>query len=222
MSDLVLFVCLGVKYTNGATWLRIQSTRRHSTYFQRYALRAMGYTFESRNKEWVRQADGTDLQSAQEFCKKYGFNLVIDLPQYRRSGNYREMFFETHLGVCNSDYYFCSYCGHLRNKKHITVDHLISVDAAQKSRFAKWIFKRIGIQNVNDPKNLVPACLRCNQRKGKKTGFWLIRGTIGRHRCFWFIFWPIIFFCLAGMVFILFHYLIPSLISTYQIQLTNL
>lgn len=176
---------------NSNTILRIQSCGRNRTFYQRSALNAMGYSFDSKQKEWVKQSNGDDITGAQLFCKQHGFHLVIDLPQYRRSYDYRQQFFSAHPGIGKGKRYFCSYCGCLRTKEKITVDHLISVNAVRKSKFAKWFLHRIGIENVNDPKNLVPSCRRCNQQKGTKGGLWLLRGLIGRHAKFWFVFWPI-------------------------------
>lgn len=201
-----------VKVTNG-TLLRIKSDGKHRTFYQRHTLHDMGYTFSGEMQEWVKQSTGNDIQLAQAFCRRYGFHLVIDLPQYRRSSNYRQEFFIAHPGVGKSEHYFCSYCGCLLCKEKITVDHLISVNAAQKSRFAEWILHRLGIKNVNDAKNLVPSCRRCNQQKGTKSGVWLIRGLIGRHAWFWLIFWPTFLFCVIFAVVLAAQYSFPVLMK---------
>lgn len=48
-----------------------------------------------------------------------------------------------------------------------------------------------GINDINDTRNLVPACRKCNSRKGANTGIWIIRGLIGRHFGFWCIEKPV-------------------------------
>lgn len=201
---------------NSITWLRIHSRGWHNTYHQRSALHSMGYTFDPTKKEWVKQAADDDIETAQLFCKKYGFNLVIDLPQFRRSSDYREIFFHAHPGFGKGEHYFCSYCGHLMNKDKTTVDHLIAVDTVQKSNAAKGILKHFGIENVNDSKNLVPACMRCNQRKGKKTGLWVLRGLIGSHAGFWFVFWPIFLSCFIAAVIIALQIDLPLIFRLFN------
>ena len=39
--------------------------------------------------------------------------------------------------------------------------------------------------SVNDPKNLAPACSRCNKMKGAKGGIWLIRAKLGSYKWYW-------------------------------------
>lgn len=75
-------------------------------------------------------------------------------------------------------------------KKTLTVDHLIPVKKAQTSKFARWLLHKEKIENVNDIRNLIPACETCNKRKSSKMGIWLIRGAVGKHQKFWIIFWP--------------------------------
>lgn len=145
----------------------------------------MGYTFDAKTKEWIQQAMADNIEESKAYCRRRGFQLIIDLPQYRRNSTYRKAFFESHPGLFGRDFYFCSYCGKLLRKDRVTVDHLLAVRAVQKSRFLQWFLKKLKIKNVNDQKNLVPACARCNERKGTKTGFWLLRGLIGCHSAFW-------------------------------------
>lgn len=40
--------------------------------------------------------------------------------------------------------------------------------------------KSVPPEGVNSLSNLVPACHKCNRRKGSKCGFWLIRGKFWR------------------------------------------
>ena len=47
--------------------------------------------------------------------------------------------------------------------------------------------KKKHLSGINDPKNLVPACRRCNQEKGKKMDGWIRKGRIGRHQWVWLL-----------------------------------
>ena len=96
-----------------------------------------------------------------------------------RSYGYRNDFIDE--GPTFGKYWLCAYCGKLLTEKTLTVDHLIPVAQARDSSFTEWYMKRHGYKTINDKRNLVAACERCNKRKGKQTGFWIIRGRIGRH-----------------------------------------
>lgn len=41
------------------------------------------------------------------------------------------------------------------------------------------------MESINDLRNLVAACSRCNSKKSAKMGIWIIRGKIGRHQHLW-------------------------------------
>lgn len=105
-----------------------------------------------------------------------------------RSTTYRQEFFKHNKGFLKGKLYHCSYCGKLCKAKNITVDHLIPIRKAQKKKFWRFWLKRKGITDVNDVRNLVPACKRCNSRKGSKTNLgWLLLGTLGKHYIFFAI-----------------------------------
>lgn len=196
----------------GITWLRIRSRGWHRTYFHRQELHQLGYTFDGKTKEWKMIAADGDIEKAQAYCKSRSFHLFIDLPQYRRNSIYRKTFFDSHPGLFGRDFYFCSYCGKLLKKDKVTVDHVFAVKAVQQSRFLKWLLKTLGMGTVNDRKNLVPACSRCNERKGAKGGLWILRGFIGRHPVFWFAYWTIVFAVLIALIV----YCIPLLESNFK------
>lgn len=112
-----------------------------------------------------------------------------------RSANYRCNFFKANKGLRgHRKHYHCSYCGRIKKKDDITVDHLIPVNKVLKGchkRFWKMVLRLNGINDINDTRNLVPACRKCNSRKGANTGIWIIRGLIGRHFGFWCIEKPV-------------------------------
>lgn len=49
-----------------------------------------------------------------------------------------------------------------------------------------WM-RLIGIANVNDVRNLAPACRRCNIKKGRKAGIWIVKAIVGKYEIYWMI-----------------------------------
>lgn len=132
------------------------------------------------------------IQQEKLRCKWYSSN-------FSRSNNYRDKFFKTHEGP-----YRCIYCHKKIRKDQIEVDHLIPISKAKNSLLARNLLYISGISDVNDPKNLVASCRRCNRKKGSKMGVWIIRGYLGRYRAYWIIHHIIvaaiiIFFCLYAI-----------------------
>ena len=97
-----------------------------------------------------------------------------------RNSNYRQAFIQNYRGPMR-----CRYCNRKITKKNMEVDHLIPVARAKKGGFARQMLKEEGIANVNDVRNLVPSCRRCNRRKGTKMGVWYIRGILGKYPVYW-------------------------------------
>ena len=121
--------------------------------------------------------DSWQIKSIIQFHKyKYRFYDK----RYERSTNYRKEFFEEHKGP-----YRCVYCGRKLKASNLEVDHLFPVAKAKASVGARTLMQICGIFDVNDPKNLVASCKRCNRKKSDQMGFWLIRGTLGRSNTFW-------------------------------------
>lgn len=97
-----------------------------------------------------------------------------------RNSTYRQAFIQNYSGPMR-----CRYCNRKITKKNMEVDHLIPVAKAKKGGFARQMLKEKGITNVNDVRNLVPSCRRCNRRKGSKMGLWYIRGALGKYPVYW-------------------------------------
>jgi 5-methylcytosine-specific restriction endonuclease McrA len=102
--------------------------------------------------------------------------------RYERGSGYRQTFFESNNGP-----YRCAYCGKRLKDDYIEVDHLIPVSKAKTSTGVRTWLQLCGIKNVNDARNLVASCKKCNRKKSDKTGFWVIRGAIGRYNIIWTI-----------------------------------
>ena len=100
--------------------------------------------------------------------------------EWVRSGNYRKDFFAANKGP-----YRCRYCNRLLKKDYMEIDHLIPIDKAKVKGHYRRVLEKKGIRNVNDIRNLVPACQRCNRLKGSKTGIWYIKGILGQYPTYW-------------------------------------
>ena len=98
------------------------------------------------------------------------------------------------------------------------VDHLIPVARAKKGGFARQMLKEEGIANVNDVRNLVPSCRRCNRRKGTKMGVWYIRGILGKYP----VYWKIILMSKIFLVVIIFILFIVFVKQYYALFLHNI
>lgn len=120
------------------------------------------------------------------FCEKHGIPVKIDKSYAVRSSSYRKMFFEKHKPQLGK-YYVCAYCGKLLLPENVTVDHLYPIKKARESREIQRKLRKMGIMDINDPRNLVPACAKCNGHKAAKTGLWIFRGQIGRSAPLWIV-----------------------------------
>lgn len=67
------------------------------------------------------------------------------------------------------------------------MDHIISVHKAKTTFVAKFLMWLLCIKDVNDPRNLVASCSRCNRRKGSMGNGWLIAAVIGRSYGLWVV-----------------------------------
>lgn len=154
----------------------------------------MGFAFRRTGKYtgvWQKKTeDPSGAETCKEFAESKKLLCLIEYPQERRSADYRQQFFRTNMGLCHKGkHYQCVYCGRIFPKDQITVDHLFAVKGVQRSKIMKWLLHRLTITDVNDPKNLVPACRHCNSKKGSKGGIWILRGVIGQSFTIWLARW---------------------------------
>lgn len=98
---------------------------------------------------------------------------------WERSSNYRTIFFET-----QKEPYVCRYCKKELTKQTLVVDHLVPVAKVKRAGLGRCILLWQGIQNVNDTRNLVPSCAKCNKKKAEHLGLWWIRGQFGKYPWF--------------------------------------
>lgn len=128
-------------------------------------------------------------QAADKWKEKYeslGLRVELIPDEYIRDNKYRNNYFRFYP----ADAYRCVYCGRIFPKEMITIDHVFPVKKANTKAGRKYIEKN-GLSGINDIKNLVPCCKRCNSRKRTKTGLWIIRAKAGKADVFWDIMIPI-------------------------------
>ena len=169
---------------------------KNKTYQYKSKLYRLGFRFikNQNHGRWTKDCKESELKKIKRFCKKKKLEYAIYEDGYTRSSNYRYNFFKEHPGFLGK-FYQCAYCGHIHTRKNITVDHIIPVDKVIKGKKRekyKKILKRQGIEDVNDVRNLVAACKRCNQRKSSNTGFWILKARIGKHPAFWLIYYTLL------------------------------
>ena len=132
---------------------------------------------------------------------------MVAQKRYDRSSDYRRNFFKNNPGLFGTDKYQCVYCGRIKSKRKIQVDHHIPVHRVKRFGIGRLLMKMKNINDINSIKNLVPACEKCNKKKSSKMGLWLIKGVVGKHFGWWIFVW------LTRLALILFILYIVLLIS---------
>lgn len=79
--------------------------------------------------------------------------------QFVRSEDYRSRYIAEHPGW-HGQWYMCPYCGRFVKKDRMQVDHIISIDLANRQPLYRWLVPKEGI---NSEKNLTAACEKCNR-----------------------------------------------------------
>lgn len=163
---------------------------KRSTYRYRNELGRLGFYYTPQpSPHWYLDVSEDRLCEVEAWCFKRKLSIVM--LENERSSNYRKTFFDENTGNWREGKYQCVYCGRRLRKEQVSVDHLISVRKTQCSKHYLKLLRKVGFETVNDVRNLVPACKRCNSRKGSKGGWWIVRGLLGRHREFWAIVWSL-------------------------------
>ena len=124
--------------------------------------------------------------SLRDYCTAHHISIRITNPFGTRGNGYRRKFFDTYPPFIGG-FYICAYCGRPVWKDHLTIDHLYPVGKIKRSAVLQKRLMKMGYESVNDVRNLVPSCSRCNNRKAAKMGIWIIKGNLGRHPWVWVI-----------------------------------
>lgn len=160
-------------------------TVRGKTYPVRDRLKADGFRWSPHNRWWTTVVGKPEVPALLTRYGRMGLSVSTDEPEYNRSSGYRRMFLQTHEGPA----FRCVYCGRKlrvdsRGPDRLTVDHVIPVQAVNGSPASarnRKLLEREGLQDINDPKNLVPACPACNRKKSDRNSvLWRFRARTGR------------------------------------------
>lgn len=172
--------------------MRIEiSNGKNKIYDNRFLLREKGFDFIKRSygKSFYSKTTNspTEKEEIELLCNEKGLSFRCIEEKHIRSSNYRK----TYIGNMGfkHKYTICGYCGLPLQINKLTVDHIIPVDKVQKSNYAKWALQKMNIDDVNDMKNLVGACRRCNSKKRAKMGVWVALGFLGKNKVLWCFRW---------------------------------
>lgn len=155
--------------------------RRKTNRYWRW-LRGMGFQAVSAkgHSAWLLRARLSEQEVAylKRGCRKRKLDIVVTDRNLTRSQNYRKIFREQ--AQTRHGKYRCAYCGRKLTENKVTVDHIIPVKRFRGNKSKFWL-TLLRINDINDPKNLAPACQKCNQKKGARGGLWILRGLVGRN-----------------------------------------
>lgn len=172
----------------------------------RMKLSLLGLREEEEGKFSGRFFSKRKVERVKSFCDSHHLKFLYDNEYGERNTYYRYTFFSNNPPQVLGKYYFCAYCGRLHTRRYMTVDHLYPVGKVSKGIRMQKKLKRMGIKSINDEKNLVAACRSCNSAKSAKTGIWILRGRLGRHKWYWMTRWAVrivCFVCIAYAVWAL-------------------
>ena len=142
------------------------------------------------------------LRNIRLFCRRNHARFYYDDPRWTRNTDYRNAFFRANAPLYGHTYR-CVYCGRKKRQEDITIDHVYPVAKVSSSmRLQKKLMRR-GINSVNSTKNLVPACMKCNMRKGTHMGIWIFRAKIGKSEALWKMRKSVRFAAAAGTAFLI-------------------
>lgn len=162
------------------------SDGKNKIYDYRYDLRQAGFDFNKRqyNSFYEKRMREEDSKEWEQFCRNHKLKCDIIPEQYMRSSDYRKEFFKNTTPAKPAKYR-CAYCGKTLVYKDVQVDHIIPVNKMSYDKTTRFIAKKLGIENVNDTRNLVSSCRKCNLSKGTKMGLWCWRGFLGKSELLW-------------------------------------
>lgn len=154
------------------------------TYKYRDDLTELGFKHNKTQRKWYVDSDNRYFfDSVSEHFKNIPTIRVSFIPSnFYRSSFYRDEFFENNKGIFgHGKHYRCAYCGKILSTDKTTVDHIIPIKKIQnKARYRLYLKILTHSKNVNNIKNLAPACDRCNKKKSARGGIWIIKGFSGK------------------------------------------
>lgn len=161
---------------------------RSKIYKHRHDLLSKGMKFNKRSygrSFYSKKVTEAEKEELILYCKKHRLKYAVIDDVYMRDSHYRKEFLQGY----DHKWILCAYCGFPKRTKNITVDHIIPIDKAKKSKRTKKLLQWLHIENVNDKRNLAAACRKCNRRKSTQMGIWILRGFIGKSNIIWVLRW---------------------------------
>lgn len=154
------------------------SNQKRNTYKYRRNLYDFGLRYE--NGKWrLRTSDNDLISRIAYFCRRKHLHYECIKDKYTRSNNYRKTLIENYQKK-NNKYYRCAYCGKKLTQDKMTVDHIVPIDKVQHMWRYRQLIRLMKISDINDLRNLAPACDRCNKKKGRTLKGYFISGMTGR------------------------------------------
>lgn len=148
------------------------------------------------------QAEDRQLRKVERICRRKRYEIRRTYPEnLGRSDNYRREFLRANPRPAGG--YRCRYCHRRLPERKMTIDHIYPIYLA-KSGKSFWL-KLAWLKDVNDVRNLAPACRRCNAKKGRKAGIWVLRGIVGKYAIYWWIRRGLRLALLAGMLYLVYR-----------------
>ena len=126
---------------------------------------------------WTLKVKKKYKRKVSSILQKSGVKQSWYLPQWTRSSDYRKTFYKHNPGP-----YRCRYCNKRLKKDYIQIDHIFPVGKTKRDSGLRTRMYMLGIRDVNDPRNLVAACNKCNKKKSDKGGLWIVKGLLGYWR----------------------------------------
>ena len=122
-------------------------------------------------------SNAREIRRLKRYCTRKGLRISATSTNHARSSNYRETFIREY----GQGPYRCAYCGRIITKTEMTVDHIIPVNRFKNDK-GKILMFLFGMDDINGLENLAPACRKCNEKKGTRTGLWSLRGFLGKNK----------------------------------------
>lgn len=134
------------------------------------------------------------IRKLKRYCSWHHMKFELDNSYGKRSTDYRLQFFKHYgdgmayrglMGMFkrNGTFFYCAYCHRKIPKYDITIDHIYPVAKVNSTPKLQAKLRNMGYRDVNDYRNLTPACFKCNRRKSTKLNWWYITmGRLGQHQ----------------------------------------
>ena len=146
------------------------------------------------------QAEERKERKIRRICRRRHYELKRIYPEnLGRSDHYRRDFFSYYPRPLGG--YRCRYCHRRIPDKRLCIDHIYPIYRT-KTGNDFWL-RLLRIEDVNDVRNLAPACRRCNTKKGRNAGIWVLRAILGRYEAYWVLRKVFFVALVVGLVFLL-------------------